>query len=200
MRGFIIWHLFSSPFLPQEENSVQQLIEACIQEEDKLYLCVSSPTIKVTFRNKKTVVTTRFNCALSFNRINRSKFDRGSCQTLISFWMLLCRWIHAKRFLSAAYRVHSKQVGGSFDCNRSKILMERNFWHIFFSTPHTTNPSSGIGIDHGSTLRWGLLRRNRHWSGVEISERSRPCSVQQSAVVHCGHQCPFRPTSARRHW
>jgi len=30
----------------QEENSVQQLIEACIQEEDKLYLCVSSPTIK----------------------------------------------------------------------------------------------------------------------------------------------------------
>ncbi len=32
----------------QEETSVQQLIEACIQEEDKLYLCVSSPTIKVT--------------------------------------------------------------------------------------------------------------------------------------------------------
>lgn len=31
----------------KEENSVQQLIETCIQEEDKLYLCVSSPTIKV---------------------------------------------------------------------------------------------------------------------------------------------------------
>ncbi|XP_045023496.1 translational regulator orb2 isoform X3 [Daphnia magna] len=30
----------------QEENSVQQLIETCMQEEDKLYLCVSSPTIK----------------------------------------------------------------------------------------------------------------------------------------------------------
>ena len=30
----------------QEEASVQALIDACIQEEDKLYLCVSSPTIK----------------------------------------------------------------------------------------------------------------------------------------------------------
>ncbi|XP_018905502.1 cytoplasmic polyadenylation element-binding protein 2 isoform X2 [Bemisia tabaci] len=30
----------------QEEISVQQLMETCIQDEDKLYLCVSSPTIK----------------------------------------------------------------------------------------------------------------------------------------------------------
>ncbi|KAJ6222955.1 hypothetical protein RDWZM_001500 [Blomia tropicalis] len=30
----------------QDETSVQILIDACIQEEDKLYLCVSSPTIK----------------------------------------------------------------------------------------------------------------------------------------------------------
>lgn len=30
----------------QDEGSVQQLIDACIQDEDKLYLCVSSPTIK----------------------------------------------------------------------------------------------------------------------------------------------------------
>lgn len=30
----------------QDEASVQALIDACIQEEDKLYLCVSSPTIK----------------------------------------------------------------------------------------------------------------------------------------------------------
>lgn len=29
-----------------EESSVQALIDACIQEDDKLYLCVSSPTIK----------------------------------------------------------------------------------------------------------------------------------------------------------
>merc|ERR1712213_181273 len=27
-------------------SSVQSLIDACIQDEDKLYLCVSSPTIK----------------------------------------------------------------------------------------------------------------------------------------------------------
>lgn len=30
----------------QEESSVQTLIDSCYQEEDKLYLCVSSPTIK----------------------------------------------------------------------------------------------------------------------------------------------------------
>lgn len=30
----------------QEEASVQALIDSCFQEEDKLYLCVSSPTIK----------------------------------------------------------------------------------------------------------------------------------------------------------
>jgi cytoplasmic polyadenylation element-binding protein len=30
----------------QEESSVQWLIDSCFQEEDKLYLCVSSPTIK----------------------------------------------------------------------------------------------------------------------------------------------------------
>jgi len=33
-------------FTFQEESSVQQLIDACIQDDDKLYLCVSSPTIK----------------------------------------------------------------------------------------------------------------------------------------------------------
>ncbi|XP_034244099.1 translational regulator orb2-like [Thrips palmi] len=30
----------------QDESSVQQLIEACIVDDEKLYLCVSSPTIK----------------------------------------------------------------------------------------------------------------------------------------------------------
>lgn len=30
----------------QDESSVQTLIENCIVEEDKLYICVSSPTIK----------------------------------------------------------------------------------------------------------------------------------------------------------
>ena len=34
------------PFVFQDESSVQSLIDACIQDEDKLYLCVSSPTIK----------------------------------------------------------------------------------------------------------------------------------------------------------
>lgn len=30
----------------QEETSVQALIDACMEEDGKLYLCVSSPTIK----------------------------------------------------------------------------------------------------------------------------------------------------------
>lgn len=30
----------------QDETSVQQVIDSCIQDDDKLYLCVSSPTIK----------------------------------------------------------------------------------------------------------------------------------------------------------
>jgi len=34
------------PLYLQEEASVQSLIDACIQDDDKLYLCVSSPTIK----------------------------------------------------------------------------------------------------------------------------------------------------------
>lgn len=33
-------------FFFQDESSVQSLIEACITDDDKLYLCVSSPTIK----------------------------------------------------------------------------------------------------------------------------------------------------------
>lgn len=44
--------LFPYPFqgyaflLFQEESSVQALIDACLEEDGKLYLCVSSPTIK----------------------------------------------------------------------------------------------------------------------------------------------------------
>lgn len=41
-----IFHSGYAFLLFQDEISVQSLIEACIQEDDKLYLCVSSPTIK----------------------------------------------------------------------------------------------------------------------------------------------------------
>ena len=40
----ILIYIFSSKL--QDESSVQALIDACIQDDDKLYLCVSSPTIK----------------------------------------------------------------------------------------------------------------------------------------------------------
>lgn len=39
----------------QDESSVQALIDACIEEDGKLYLCVSSPTIK----DKPVSVNTR---------------------------------------------------------------------------------------------------------------------------------------------
>lgn len=43
------WFLFLAGYaflLFQEETSVQALIDACMEEDGKLYLCVSSPTIK----------------------------------------------------------------------------------------------------------------------------------------------------------
>ena len=51
---FQVWthylRVVTQPFIPilffQDESSVQSLIDACIQDDDKLYLCVSSPTIK----------------------------------------------------------------------------------------------------------------------------------------------------------
>ena len=46
LNHFIIITLGYAFLLFQDEASVQMLIDACIQEEDKLYLCVSSPTIK----------------------------------------------------------------------------------------------------------------------------------------------------------
>lgn len=45
----------------QDESSVQALIDACIQEDGKLYLCVSSPTIK----DKPVSPVLCWNCVLS---------------------------------------------------------------------------------------------------------------------------------------
>ena len=46
MFCFHWWTTGYAFLLFQDESSVQALIDACIQEDDKLYLCVSSPTIK----------------------------------------------------------------------------------------------------------------------------------------------------------
>lgn len=50
MIFFFLFHFLFTPgyafLLFQEESSVQALIDACIEEDGKLYLCVSSPTIK----------------------------------------------------------------------------------------------------------------------------------------------------------
>lgn len=45
-EAFYIRSLGYAFLLFQEESSVQALIEACMEEDGKLYLCVSSPTIK----------------------------------------------------------------------------------------------------------------------------------------------------------
>lgn len=41
----------------QEESSVQALIDACLEEDGKLYLCVSSPTIKDKPVSKSNVLS-----------------------------------------------------------------------------------------------------------------------------------------------
>lgn len=47
LNCFIFFFTLGYAFLLfQEESSVQALIDACIEEDGKLYLCVSSPTIK----------------------------------------------------------------------------------------------------------------------------------------------------------
>lgn len=43
---FQFYNFFSRITIHQDECSVQNLIENCIIEDDKLYICVSSPTIK----------------------------------------------------------------------------------------------------------------------------------------------------------
>lgn len=50
----------------QEESSVQALIEACMEEDGKLYLCVSSPTIKDKPVSPAAAANTEF--LLSFRR------------------------------------------------------------------------------------------------------------------------------------
>lgn len=87
----------------QEENSVQQLIESCMQEEDKLYLCVSSPTIKV-----KALIVYSFSrcrllivplCIQSESRKNQSKFVHGNYRMPTLYWTLLYHSIPAKQSL-----------------------------------------------------------------------------------------------------
>lgn len=49
IRKFFLQQVFPISIFtstPQDESSVQNLIENCIIEDDKLYICVSSPTIK----------------------------------------------------------------------------------------------------------------------------------------------------------
>lgn len=46
LRCVFVCFLGYAFLLFQEESSVQALIEACMEEDGKLYLCVSSPTIK----------------------------------------------------------------------------------------------------------------------------------------------------------
>lgn len=51
----------------QEESSVQALIDACIEEDGKLYLCVSSPTIKDKPVSKYCMWTLGYKCEFSKN-------------------------------------------------------------------------------------------------------------------------------------
>uniref|UniRef100_A0A8C7XTE6 RRM domain-containing protein n=1 Tax=Oryzias sinensis TaxID=183150 RepID=A0A8C7XTE6_9TELE len=66
----------------QDESSVQALIDACIEEDGKLYLCVSSPTIK----DKPVSENTEENAVFFACTINRKFIVIGisSCAIRIS--------------------------------------------------------------------------------------------------------------------
>lgn len=74
---------------------------------------------KVLFKRSSMRVSTRKTnctcvCQVLPSKINRYKFARGVSVMLTSFSMRLCRWILARRCLSAEFLVPSKLVSNSF--------------------------------------------------------------------------------------
>lgn len=63
----------------QEESSVQALIEACMEEDGKLYLCVSSPTIK---DKPVSPAAGAHSCPFDFNQEERVFDKKGQ----LSLW------------------------------------------------------------------------------------------------------------------
>lgn len=119
----------------QDESSVQALIDACIEEDGKLYLCVSSPTIKdkpvsgnthtrtlscsaVMNSVKLAVITLTwlflflFSCwnLFAFSLFDRSRSAHGTWTTVILWWMDLSLWTQGKPYLWAGSLVLFVQV------------------------------------------------------------------------------------------
>lgn len=54
--------------------------------------------------------------------------------------------------------------------------------------------------DHGSIVRWSLLRRDRYRSRIKVSQRSWKGGFQQSTKLHCCYFSTIRSATTRRHW
>lgn len=119
----------------------------------------------------KWVELMNLNLLIGDDRTSRCKSDRGSCRMLMSFWTTHCRWILAKRCLSEAFHALSKPVTW---LTPSVDPIDIEFLLMIFSL-HSA--ASWTGFDNGSSLRRRVLRRNRHRSGIEVSEGRRARGV-----------------------
>lgn len=72
--------------------------------------------------------------------------------------------------------------------------------HMTKLLKHVFRFSSGVGYDHGSSVRWRVLRRDRYWPRAEVPKRGGSSGFLQSAELYCCHQRPICSTAAWRHW
>lgn len=146
----------------QDESSVQALIDACIEEDGKLYLCVSSPTIKdkpvsgITRKkkNKKSPSLVRL-WYLELKRVGfvrfRSRSARGTWTTAILWWTALSLWTRGKPSLWEEFLVRSVQV--SFTS-----------FYMYCTQMSVCNKNSQIWSEYGSNLKCLLLITSRIYS------------------------------------
>lgn len=166
----------------QEECSVQALIDACINEDDKLYLCVSSPTIK----DKPVTRSTLPPITLTTTRV----------QVQIRPWRLS----DADFVLDASMPLDPRKtvfVGGvprPLKAGQSLVLPEGRA-----RTQSSFPACSRVGDDYGSLVWRRLLCWYRHGSRTQVPERRGSSRVLEPAELHRSHQRALRPAATRRH-
>ena len=179
------------------------LIETCIQEDDKLYLCVSSPTIKDKPVSGKLARTGNW-----YWLVVLSLF-----QVQIRPWRLS----DADYVLDASMPLDPRKtvfVGGV----PRPLKASKSFYPWLTHVYYSFNACSWIGNDHGPFVWRRMLCGNRHWPWTQISgntiwlwlillnlclclvERRRSSCIFKSTELYCGNQCSFCAAAACGHW
>lgn len=140
---FAFQHL---PAICQDESSVQQLIEACITDEDKLYLCVSSPTIK-----DKPVQIRPW-------RLSDADFVLDASMPL------------DPRKTVFVGGVPRPLKAGNYNTTMAMAMWYRKTQRHMVNNIFYFINNSWAGYDHGSLVRWRMLCWHRYRSGAEISK------------------------------